>query len=574
MNIAMQNILRKILLPPVFPADDSKSRSASYLNVILLVSIPALVAFLLVRVVQGNRIFESSNLILLGLIVVLSIALGFLRSGLVRLAAYIHVTTIWVASTLLALNGSGIRGSGFASYFVVMLLAGLLLGVWPAIGVAVVSVISGFGLAYAETAGIIIYTPSPAFGVAWEYTFLFLFSTLFMVLTITSLQNALAAAKANAKELQTSNKELTDLRDVLELRIQERTASLEKRAAQIETVASMARTIASVQDLNRLLPDIVRSVSEQFSYYHAGIFLLDEAGQYAVLKAANSEGGRRMLNRGHRLPLDAKSIVGFVTSRGEPRIALDVGADAVYFNNPDLPETRSEIALPLRVSGRLIGALDVQSVQTGAFTEEDVFVLSTLADQIAIAIENARLFGEAQKALADAQSTYEKFVQQSWHSFVQQARHTGFTFDGKQVMPLDGQSRREQTKTVIQTGSLSLDKTSQTIGIPIKLRGQTIGVIEVRSRKGERSWTRDEITLLEAAAERAALALENARLVESAQRRAARERAIGDISSKIGAVSSFEYILQTAVEELGRKIGGATEVTMEISSDDGQVHQR
>lgn len=568
----MQNTLRKVLMPPVFPEDDAKTRSAFYLNVILLVSIPALVLFLLLRVLEGNGLFETSNLVLVSLVVILSIALGLLRYGMVRPAAYVHITTIWIASTLLALNGSGIRGSGFTSYFVVMLLAGLLLGVWPAIGVAIVSVISGFGLAAAEKAGIIAYTPSPAFGVAVEYTFLFLFGTVSMVLTISSLQKALGAAKANAKELEVSNEELTELRDVLELRILERTSSLEKRATQIQTVASMARTIASVQNLDALLPNIAKLVSEQFGYYHTGIFLLDEAGQYAVLKAANSEGGRRMLSRGHRLRLDAKSIVGFVTSHGEPRIALDVGADSVYFNNPDLPGTRSEMALPLRVSGRVTGALDVQSLQTQAFTEEDIFVLSTLADQIAIAIENARLFGEAQKALADSQQTYEKYVKQSWNSFVQQARHTGFIFDGKQVLPLDPQPRREPIKRAIKTGSLSLDKASETVAIPIKLRGQTIGVLDVRSKKGERRWTQDEITLLEAAAERAALALENARLVESAQRRAARERAIGDISAKIGAVSSFEYILQTAVEELGRKIGGATEVVMEISGNEDQVH--
>ncbi len=364
------------------------------------------------------------------------------------------------------------------------------------------------------------------------------------------------------------------LRDDLEIRVQERTASLEKRATQIQTVASLARSIASMQDLNALLPNIAKLVSEQFGYYHTGIFLLDEAGKYAVLKAANSDGGKRMLNRGHRLLLDANSIVGYVTSRGEARIALDVGADSVYFNNPDLPETRSEMALPLRVGGHVIGALDVQSIQTNAFSQEDTFVLSTLADQIAIAIQNSSLFGEAQKALSDAQSTYEKYVTQSWNSFVQQAKHTGFVFDGKQVTPLDSQSKREQIRAAIQTGSLSLEKSSLTVAIPIKLRGLTIGVLDVRSKKGARAWTRDEITLLEAAAERAALALENARLVEGAQRRAARERAIGDISTKIGAVSSFEYILQTAVEELGRKIGGATEVTLEINSAEDPLRQQ
>lgn len=570
----MQNTLRKFFSPPVFPEDEKKTRSAFYINVIALVSIPALIAFLLLRISQGNGLFELSNLVLLALIAILSVVLMLVRSGAVRLAGYIQISTIWLASTLLALTGSGIRGSGFVSYFVVMLLAGLLLGVWPAVGIAVISVISGFGLAYAEKAGIIVYTPSPAFGVAWEFTFLFLFSTLFMVLTITSLQKALNAAKANAKELETSNKELTDLRDALEIRVQERTASLEKRATQIQTVASLARSIASMQDLNALLPNIAKLVSEQFGYYHTGIFLLDEAGKYALLKAANSDGGKRMLNRAHRLLLDANSIVGYVTSRGEPRIALDVGTDSVYFNNPDLPETRSEMALPLRVGGNVIGALDVQSIQTNAFSQEDIFVLSTLADQIAIAIQNSSLFGEAQKALSDAQSTYEKYVTQSWNGFVQQAKHTGFVFDGKQVTPLDSQSKREQIRAAIQTGSLSLEKSSLTVAIPIKLRGQTIGVLDVRSKKGERAWTRDEITLLEAAAERAALALENARLVEGAQRRAARERAIGDISTKIGAVSSFEYILQTAVEELGRKIGGATEVTLEINSDENPLRQQ
>lgn len=569
----MRSTFQDFLSPPVFPEDDSKTRSARYINTIVLYSIPALVIFLFVRLIQGNALLESANLVLLFLTALLLLVWGIMRSGNVRLAGYIYISTIWLASTLLALNGSGIRGSGFVSYFVVMLLAGLLLGIRTAVGIAVVSVLSGFALAYAETVGIIVYKPSPAFSVAGEYTFLFIFSTLFMYLTITSLQNALRDAKANAKELEISNKELTSLRDALELRIQERTASLEKRAAQIQTVSGTARAIASVQDLETLLPNITNLVSDQFGFYHVGIFLLDEGGKNALLKAANSEGGRRMLNRGHHLPLDSNSIVGFVTSRGEPRIALDVGADAVYFNNPDLPETQSEMALPLRVSGRVIGALDVQSIQTNAFIQEDISVLSTLADQIAIAIENARLFGEAQSALADAQATYEKYVRQSWNSFVQQARHTGFIFDGKQVQPFDISTKRDYTKPNLQTGSLSLDRLSDKIAIPIKLRGQTIGYLDVRSKKGERDWTRDELTLLEAAAERAALALENARLVESAQRRAARERAIGDISTKIGAVNSFEYILQTAVEELGRKIGGATEVTLEISNDDQEIRQ-
>lgn len=285
-----------------------------------------------------------------------------------------------------------------------------------------------------------------------------------------------------------------------------------------------------------------------------------------------------MLSRQHSLPLDEHSIVGYSTLRGEPRIALDVGTDSTYFSNPDLPNTHSEMAIPLRVGKEVIGTLDVQSTEKNAFTQEEIEVLITLADQIAIAIENARLFGETKKALNESRVMFEKYSQQEWNSFANQAKTRGFFFDGKHVAPLDHHSKRESIKTVAQTGKLSREKTSGLVAVPIKLRGQTIGVLDVRPKNGQRMWKPDEIAMLEAAAERAALALENARLIESAQRRAARERAIGDISTRIGAVSNLESILQTAVEELGRKIGGAAEVTLEINpvdetNSDGLFHQ-
>lgn len=563
----MSNTLRKVLAPPTFPDDENKTLSAYYLNIILWASSVALLVFLGIRVYQGHALFEASNFVLMTLIVVVIAALIIMRMGAVRLAASIHISVIWLASTFLALNGSGIRGSGYASYFVVMLLAGLLLGVRPAVFIAAISVISGFLLARAETMGNIQYTPGPAFGVAWEYTFLFVFSTLFMALTITSLQRALKDARSSAKGFEANNRELTTLRDELEVRIQERTASLEKRAAQLQTVARVARTIVSIQDLSILLPSITALVSEQFGFYHTGIFLLNDSRTIAVLKASNSEGGRRMLVREHQLPVDDNSIVGYATSRGEPRIAMDVGADTVYFNNPDLPDTRSEMALPLRVSGRVIGVLDVQSTELNAFSEEDIAVLSTLADQIAIAIENARLFGDAQRALTESQSTFEKYVKQEWSNFAQQVRHTGFVFDGKQVTAMDASTKREPARAAVQTGSLVLEKgtTSSSVSIPVKLRGQIIGILDVRSKKGPRDWSREEIMLLEAAAERAALALETARLLESAQRRAARERTIGEISAKIGSASDFNSILRTTVEEMGRRIGAA-EVVFELET--------
>jgi GAF domain-containing protein len=242
----------------------------------------------------------------------------------------------------------------------------------------------------------------------------------------------------------------------------------------------------------------------------------------------------------------------------------------MYFSNPDLPETRSEMAIPLRVAGNVIGALDVQSTQTNGFSPEDIGVLTTLADQIAVAIENARLFGETRQALDESRTMFERYSQQEWSSFARQARQSAFLFDGKHVVPLEGPPSRETVEELLQSGRPWLERPTSTIAIPIKLRGQTIGVLDIRAKNGNRTWKQEEIAMLEAAAERAALALENARLIESAQRRAARERAIGEISSRIGSMSNLESILQTAVEELGRKIGGAAEVTLEISPVDGQ----
>lgn len=370
-----------------------------------------------------------------------------------------------------------------------------------------------------------------------------------------------------ATSFNSMTEKLRELVNNLENQVVERTESLEKRASQLQAVSSVARAIASLQETSVLLPEITRLISRQFDFYHVGIFLVDEKGDFAYLKAANSEGGQRMLDRQHKLKLDMKSIVGFVTSRGEPRIALDVGTDAVFFNNPDLPGTRSEMALPLSIGGRVIGALDVQSEQSNAFTEEDIATLATLADQVAIAIENARLFGEASESLKESEKTIARYIKQEWGEFTRQVKNTGYLYDGTRTVPSDGKSVGEKSKALPQTGRLTLEKDTGELVVPIRLRGQTIGYLEIRSKSGNRKWSQADLALLEAATERAALALENARLVTSAQRRASREHTIGEISTRIGTISDLEAIMQATVEELGRRIGGATEVIIELEGD-------
>jgi GAF domain-containing protein len=552
----------------VFPQDENKTRSAAIVNTVGWSILFITAAILVFRTIQGQdvNLFEV-NLVLTAIIITLALVLFLTHKGYVKAASVLLIGIVWLGLSYVPWLADGIRDVTFFGYAIPILMAGLLLGWRGASVVTVASILSGWALAYAETNHLFVPTLDTPLSFARDMTAIFLLIGVLIYLTISSLQNALDRSLTTAKELASSNQELNELRVDLEKRVEERTSELSRRASQLEAVSTIARTIASVQDIESLLPAITKSVSQEFGFYHVGIFLLDDQRENAILSASNSEGGLRMLKRQHSLPLDLHSIVGYASSRGEPRIALDVGADSVYFNNPELPTTRSEMALPLRVSGRVIGALDVQSTETNAFSHEDINLLAILADQVAIAIENARLFGEAQKALSDSRMMFEKYTKQEWTNFVRQVKQSGFVFDGKQVAPLNHNTQHELTRSAIQTGRLSLEKESASIAIPIKLRGQTIGVIDVRSKTGQRLWKQDEVTLLEAAAERAALALENARLVENAQRRAARERAIGDISSRIGAVSSLESILQAAVEELGRKIGGATEVSLEIARD-------
>jgi len=202
--------------------------------------------------------------------------------------------------------------------------------------------------------------------------------------------------------------QLKGLVDTLESRVRDRTQqlavqneSLQLRTRQLQTVADVARNIVSTREVDTLLDQVTRLVSDRFGFYHTGIFLLDENGEYAILRAANSAGGRKMLERQHRLRVGQVGIVGYVTGTGEPRIATDVGEDAVYFNNPDLPETRSEMALPLRLGGMVIGALDVQSTESNVFTEDDVTLFTTLADQISVAIENANAYEISQQTVEE-----------------------------------------------------------------------------------------------------------------------------------------------------------------------------
>jgi GAF domain-containing protein len=563
----MLNSLSKHFAAPVFADDEEKSRSAWYLNVIVLSNIPILLLFMIVRTVTGAEPFGVDNLILAAIILILVIAWFLMRAGQVRLAAYMHVSTIWLASTLIALSGSGIRGTAFASYFVVILMAGLLLGWKPAVGFTVLSISAGFGLAYAEGIGIINYVPGPALGLAIEGTVLFLFGAIFLYLIISSLQGAVKRANAHASELRASNQQLTELRDELELRVEDRTLELatrnqeldlansqiQRRATQFEALTQVTQAITSIRDLQELLPYITMVISDRFGFYHVGIFLLDDSNEYAVLSAANSDGGKQMLERRHRLRVGEQGIVGNVTLTGNPRIAMDVGEDAVFFDNPELPDTHSEMALPLKSGNLIVGALDVQSTERGAFTQEDIRMLGLLADQVSLAIENARLFDETRRALSESESISHQLTREAWARMPVENKLLGYRYSIAGSAPL--QQLLDIKELSKNKGKSNQRETNQVV-VPIELRGQTIGTLVVQAPSAA-TLNQDQIALIKAVAERVALSAENARLFEETTRRAERERLVSDITGKIRSVNDPQSMIQTAMDELRRALGAS-----------------
>ena len=355
----------------------------------------------------------------------------------------------------------------------------------------------------------------------------------------------------------------------LEQRVAERTEALEQQSLRLRTAAEVARDAASAPSLDALLDQAAGLIMDRFGFYHAGIFLLDEKKEYAVLRASPSAAGKIMLERRHRLRVGGQGSVGTAAATGQPRIALDTGVDSVFFNNPLLPGTRSEMALPLKTSEGTIGVIDIQSDQPEAFTQDDIAIVQVMADQLATAIQRTNLLQQVQAQLVQLEQTYQGFTEQTWRLFTESGRpHIGYRFDN---VRLDSIRPGHDTGRAIaarpgEAGAVQSEAGQQTLQVPIRLRGQVIGVVDLRFQS--RNVSESTRLMIEQVADRLATALENARLLEDSLRRANKERAISEITTKIGSSVNMRNVLQTAVEELGRAIPGS-EVVIQFHPEAG-----
>ena len=389
--------------------------------------------------------------------------------------------------------------------------------------------------------------------------------------------------------------EMANTRALLEGDVRQRTDELQRRLVQIRTAAEINRAISRSLDIDQLFPDVCKMVSQRFGLYYVGIFLIEgltgEASEtrpqydtdnpaseypasspydffsratndqskypaYAVLKAGSGEAGRQMLLEGHKLEVGGDSMIGWATANLKPRIAQNVGHEEVRFNNPHLPLTRSELALPILIQEgianqdtpghekqgeRILGAMTIQSSEEEAFDQDDILILQGIADSLASAIENTRLFAATESSLKEIRTLHSQYLAQAWRQETELRGEIAYSF---------------------QSGNTSQLPADNPLETPIRLRDQVIGILSIESGepadpadKNQRTWSSEELAFIEAVTNQAALALENARLLEETRRKADLERTATNITSKMWASADIEKILQTALQELSQTLG-------------------
>jgi GAF domain-containing protein len=479
-------------------------------------------------------------------IILLAVSFLLLQRGNAMIAQISLPTTLFIIIFIIVISGFGLHDVGMFAFAAVISLAGLALGQKGTIAYAVLVIISVLGIGMAEIRGVLVSEVSSLTtltSIAYYVVLVIAYTAIQVMLTNTLRKNAKTAQHTEKTEILT-NQELRELKNKLEDQIYERNQQIQKNADQLAAISDVSHAAASIQDVDELLDSSVNLVSNRFGYDEVSIFLLDETGNNIILRAVNNHEGKEDSKRGFVLSIDSSSIVGTVAKNQTP-----------YSSQFAQNEIKPEIAVPMKVGSRLIGVLDIKNDNDEDLSQEDIMIVSTLSDILAVAVEKISLLETTRNALIESVQSFQHKVKEAWY------QHSKL-LDQHQYHYQNGKVILGQIK-----GSNPDDNgnTKNTISIPLFVGGQKIGVLDIKPRHNLRRWTKEEIALVEATADRAALALENSRLLEEAQRRAARERVISNISANISRSSDLEVILRNAVQALGQTMGGA-EVVIELDT--------
>ncbi|MFM8319438.1 MAG: GAF domain-containing protein [Chloroflexota bacterium] len=545
-------------------SDPEQQRLAGLLAIILRVMLAASLALYLAVFVSTTPlavVISASALTGLNLG-----ALWLLRRRQVRAASILLVTgTLLVLGGLAPFSG-GVGSTPFAGLILVILLSGMLLG-GPA-GLAAAGVVAAYGLALlaAEAAGalpasLVPFNPTSRW---FSITVVYFASAGLIYLAARSLQRAADEARSSLQAQRAGLAQLESVRDSLEAQVAQRTAELQQRSAYLQAVVEVAQSTAALMDTGQLVTAAVEQVQAQFGLYYVGLFLLDPSGEWAVLQAGTGTAGQTMLARGHRIRLGS-GMIGWCIANAQPRIALEARRDVVRVTNPELPDTRSEAALPLRSRGRVIGALSVQSSQVQAFGEVEIDTFQALADQLAIAIDNARLYAESRQTIEEARRAYTQASQMSWSELLQVQggldrlyRYGAAGAAGAPTVEPRLAQARQHARQTNQPVQVTLGGAAHLV-LPIPVREAQIGAISFTKESAqpgdEPCWTADEVDLLQEIVQQMGVALDSARLYQDTRRLARREQLSGEVTARIRQTLDIQTVLRTAVEEIQRTLG-------------------
>ena len=362
-----------------------------------------------------------------------------------------------------------------------------------------------------------------------------------------------------AEAFNTMTVQLRELIGSLEQRVADRTRGL-------QAAAEVARVTTSVLDPDELLRQTADLIRERLDLYYVGLFLLDKQGSFAVLRAGTGNAGQQMVAEGYRVGVGDRSPIGRCVGQGQASFALDVHKDADYVTSPLLPDTRSEMVLPLISRDRVIGAMTVQHTAEAAFDDEDLAVMQTMADQVAVALDNARLFAETEAALQEMETIQRHYMGSAWIEYSRSRPIRGYQQTEAGLVPLGNEILPEVRRVMTASepenrgdgGNTDPDREPSPepdVVVPLELRGQLIGALGFRQAEGRRQWSDEEIEVVQAIAQEFALAADNLRLMEDTQRRAARERTLAEVTGRMRESLDLDAVLQNAVREMRQALG-------------------
>lgn len=434
-----------------------------------------------------------------------------------------------------SLSETGIRGDSLFFFLAFVTYSSLLIGSRAGIASITITEFIIIGMGYLILNDYITLTDTEAFAgdlLDWETAAL---SQLLISMVIMSALRMLNEnfEKTHQRAITMQQSQFVSQKE-LEARIAERTQQLSRRTEILEATSFVTHQTAILQNLDKLLDRVVVLISEHFWCYHAGIYLINQRGDYLTLQAASSDGGKRLMERGFRIRFGMEGMIGFVAAEKKPRFSGDISNDAVFISNPELAETRSELSLPLIVQNKIIGVLDMQSTEANVFKHDEIEILQVMADQIAVAIEHARSFAESNLTISQLEVISNEKTRQNWKNELTN-RKPMYRYSASGVTPIE--------KPVLPQGKNVLD-------IPIVLRGEKIGNISLKRKAEFQKWTSQEEAIASEVAAQTALALENIRLVERTQERAVREQAISNVSARIRETLDLDIVLRTSAREI------------------------